>query len=281
MRLVSLTEKRLVSFASLALVGAVLLAACGSEAAEEEGHDVTRVPVTYEAAAQPSPGEGGGEEGGGETASTEVTVDMVDIAFAPTEFSIPAGVEVTINLTNSGAAVHDFTIEALGIHEVLDPGGETSFTLTADAGDFDYVCTQPGHKEAGMVGVMHAVEGGGEATGGASPVASPGASPIASPVAEEAAGGEAEATAVTMDMVDIAFDPTEFSIPAGTDVEVTLTNSGAAVHDFTIEELGIHEVLDPGGETTFTINADAGDYDYICTQPGHKEAGMVGVMTVQ
>ncbi|MGH2558714.1 MAG: cupredoxin domain-containing protein, partial [Thermomicrobiales bacterium] len=232
-----------------------------------------------------TPAEDSGEDGGGEeVASTEITVDMVDIAFEPTEFEIPAGTEATINLVNSGNSIHDFTIEALGINEVLDPGAETSITVTADVGDFDYICTQPGHKEAGMVGVMHAVEGGDEtAAGGASPVASPGASPVASPAGAEAAaaGAEVAATEVSVDMVDIAFEPTSFSIPAGTDVTVTLTNSGAALHDFTIEALDIHEVVDPGAETTITINADAGDYDYICTQPGHKESGMVGVMTVQ
>lgn len=141
---------------------------------------------------------------------------------------------------------------------------------------------------------------------GASPVASPGASPVASPVGSPAASPVAPVTeddatpvgsppaapaaspaaspvasgAVTVDMVDIAFEPTEFEIPAGTDVEVTLTNSGAAIHDFTIDALGIAEVVDPGAETTITINAEAGTYDYICTQPGHLEAGMAGVMTV-
>jgi nitrite reductase (NO-forming) len=270
------------SFASVVLVGTVVLAACGSEAAEEEPDDVTRVPVTYEAAVQESPAGGGGEEGGQEVA-TEVSVDMVDIAFEPTEFTIPANTDVTINLTNSGAAVHDFTIEALGIHEVLDPGAETSIAVNAAVGDYDYICTQPGHKEAGMVGVMHAVEeGAAGAEGGASPVASPGASasPVGQPAAE-ADGGAAAADEVTVDMVDIAFEPTEFTIPAGTNVTVHLTNSGAAIHDFTIETLGIHEVVDPGAESTVTINAEPGAYDYICTQPGHKEAGMVGVMTVE
>ncbi|MGH2530692.1 MAG: cupredoxin domain-containing protein [Thermomicrobiales bacterium] len=270
----------------MALVGTVVLAGCGSEAAEEEAREWTRVPVTYDAAAQGTPADGGEPDPGEAAAATEVTVDMAEMYFEPAEFSIPAGTEVTINLTNSGVAIHDFTVEALGINEVLDPGGETSITVTADAGDYDYICTQPGHKEAGMVGVMSVLEEGAEAAeGGASPVASPGASPGASPVAtpagEEAAEDEDAATELTVDMAEMFFEPTEFSIPAGTDVTIRLTNSGVSPHDFTIEELGINEVLDPGAETTITINAEAGTYDYICTQPGHKEAGMVGVMTVQ
>lgn len=45
---------RLAALASVALVGAVVLTACGSEAAEEEARDVTRVPVTYVAQATPA-----------------------------------------------------------------------------------------------------------------------------------------------------------------------------------------------------------------------------------
>jgi uncharacterized cupredoxin-like copper-binding protein len=100
-------------------------------------------------------------------------------------------------------------------------------------------------------------------------MASPGASPVTG------------AATVEVDMVDIAFKPTEFTIPANTDVTVHLKNSGAALHDFTIDSLKIHEVVQPGQETTITINAPAGDYEYYCSQPGHKEAGMHGTMKVQ
>jgi cytochrome c oxidase subunit 2 len=52
--------KRLASLATVMVLGALVLAACGSEAAEEDAQDVTRVPVTYDAAAQATPEESAG-----------------------------------------------------------------------------------------------------------------------------------------------------------------------------------------------------------------------------
>lgn len=107
-------------------------------------------------------------------------------------------------------------------------------------------------------------------TPGASPEASPSASPVA---------GEGDVTVV---MIDIAFEPKEFTITADTDVVVFLPNEGVLEHNFTIEELGIASETIPGGESTsVTINAPAGTYEYYCSVPGHREAGMVGTLTVE
>ena len=112
-------------------------------------------------------------------------------------------------------------------------------------------------------------------------------SPMASPavVASPAAGAATEATAgteVTVEMVDIAFNPTEFAIPANTDVKVTLPNKGAAPHNFNVDELNVHSDTPNGGQTVeVTINGAPGTYEYYCAVPGHKQAGMVGTLTVQ
>jgi plastocyanin len=95
-------------------------------------------------------------------------------------------------------------------------------------------------------------------------------------------GGQTGGTAVTIEMVDIAFEPKEVTIAANTDVTVTLTNTGAAAHNFHIDELNIQtEDVPSGGSTTVTINAPAGTYEFYCAVPGHREAGMVGTLTVQ
>ena len=57
-------------------------------------------------------------------------------------------------------------------------------------------------------------------------------------------------------------------------------NDGAGVHDFSIDALGIHVTLNPGESGDGMINAPAGDYEYYCSIPGHKDAGMVGTLTV-
>ena len=112
--------------------------------------------------------------------------------------------------------------------------------------------------------------------GGTPTSATPSASPAASPAAA-AAGAEAEVHAV-----DIAFEPKEFTIPANTDVTVTIINDGALQHDFAVDELGVHsDLLNSGETTTVTINAAPGTYEYFCTVTGHREAGMVGTLTVE
>jgi uncharacterized cupredoxin-like copper-binding protein/mono/diheme cytochrome c family protein len=98
-----------------------------------------------------------------------------------------------------------------------------------------------------------------------------------------AEGGEAAPAAdsgITVAMHDIFFDPTDISVPADTATEIHLVNEGAAVHDFSIDELGIKVTLNPGESGSVTIEAPAGEYEYYCSIPGHKDAGMFGTLTV-
>jgi plastocyanin len=107
--------------------------------------------------------------------------------------------------------------------------------------------------------------------GGTPPSASPGASPEAAP-----------AGSPVIHTVDIAYEPKEFTIPANTDVTVTIENHGKLQHDFAIDEFDlVSDLLDAGASTTVVINAPAGTYEFHCTVAGHKEAGMVGTLTVQ
>ena len=118
----------------------------------------------------------------------------------------------------------------------------------------------------------------------ASPVASPAASsdmgmasPEASPAADACAAGE-----FVVHTVDIGFEPKELTIPANTDVVVTIDNKGKLQHDFYIDELGVEsDLLDGGTSGTVTINAAPGTYEFYCSVVGHKQAGMVGTLTVE
>jgi uncharacterized cupredoxin-like copper-binding protein len=80
---------------------------------------------------------------------------------------------------------------------------------------------------------------------------------------------------------EFSFDPSEFTIPANTDVKILLTNEGHTTHDFSIDALKISKALEVGQEATITINAPAGDYEFYCNIPGHKEGGMVGTLHVK
>jgi uncharacterized cupredoxin-like copper-binding protein len=106
------------------------------------------------------------------------------------------------------------------------------------------------------------------------------ATPAAAGEEQAAAGGGAGET-MTVESYDIYFEPSELSIPADTDVTVSLPNEGVTLHNFSIDELGISVDIAPGATEETVINAPAGTYEYYCNVPGHKPAGMVGTLTVQ
>jgi len=107
--------------------------------------------------------------------STTLDVTMTDFQFTPNQFTVPAGKEITLNATNSGAVIHNFVIMQNGksagteftdedLPDVywqveVDPGGSvnTSFIAPSDPGDYEVVCRTPGHVQAGMIAKLTVV----------------------------------------------------------------------------------------------------------------------------
>jgi len=107
--------------------------------------------------------------------STNLKVDMVEFMFEPSDYSIPAGQEITLDLSNNGAVVHEFVIMKFGTNvgenfgdedeaniyweAELDPGRSDTFTFTApsEPGEYQIVCGTEGHYQAGMVGKLTVV----------------------------------------------------------------------------------------------------------------------------
>lgn len=101
--------------------------------------------------------------------TTNLKVDMVEFMFEPADYSIPAGQEITLDLSNNGAVVHEFVIMKFGTNvgenfgpedeaniyweAELDPGRSDSLTFTApnEPGEYQIVCGTEGHYQAGMV----------------------------------------------------------------------------------------------------------------------------------
>jgi plastocyanin len=87
-------------------------------------------------------------------------------------------------------------------------------------------------------------------------------------------GGELE-----MELDDFYFGPTFVKAPGGREVKVELENEGKAPHTFTIDDLGIDEVLQPGAKATVTVKLPAGGtVAFYCRF--HKAAGMQGAFAV-
>jgi uncharacterized cupredoxin-like copper-binding protein len=215
----------------------------------------------------PEPGESGTRTATLTAEPIAVVIELNDIYFEPETVTIAANTPVTVTLTNSGAAPHNFSIDQLQIDQDVQPGETKTITITAPAGTYQFYCNVPGHKEAGMVGTLTVAAPGGAPAGGESPTV-------------VSAQNQPAPTELTLKLVDIAFDPKDFTIAANTDVVIHLQNTGASMHNFSIDALGISQDVIPGETTDITINAPAGTIDYYCAVPGHKEAGMEGTITV-
>ena len=169
----------------------------------------------------------------------------------------------------------------------MPAGSESDWVVPDDLqpGTYTFYCEIPGHRQAGMEGTITIVAP--EAAGGTEEEASPaadGATPAAgsaTPTAGDEGSGGGE-TAISLGLIDVAFSETELTIPANTDVTLTLTNQGAAVHDFTIDDPAVSSGPVEAGQTTeVVLNLPPGTYEYYCSQPAHKQAGMVGTLTVE
>lgn len=114
---------------------------------------------------------------------------------------------------------------------------------------------------------------------------------------------------LTLAATDIAYDIPVIEAKTGQLVRLTLNNDGLLEHDFSIvhlpligevagdethtegeeghdmsgmeEEPDVHVAAMPGESNTISFTpAEPGEYEYYCTVPGHREAGMYGKLNV-
>ena len=106
---------------------------------------------------------------GGGKSTTKLDVTMTDFKYDMEDYTIAAGKEITMNIKNDGAVLHEWVIMKYGLNigddfgdededniywEVeVDPGASKTVTFTAppDAGVYQIVCGTEGHFTAGMV----------------------------------------------------------------------------------------------------------------------------------
>jgi plastocyanin len=133
----------LLLFAVLAL--AVGLAACGGDDDDAAADE----PAAEDTTTQEDTGGGGG-------GTLTLTADPGgEISFDQTELTVPAG-EVTIELVNESGIPHNVEVEGNGVEEVSETitEGSTELTLTLEAGEYEFYCAVPGHREGGMEGTL-------------------------------------------------------------------------------------------------------------------------------
>lgn len=121
------------------------------------------------------------------------------------DLHVPQGAHVTLTLVNGDGALHNLSIDELGVHsaDITGQGSRTTVTFVADQpGTFAYYCAIPGHRQAGMEGKLVVVGSNASATAVTSPrqAAAPNlATPQVAPADPQA--------------VDIVRDPTDLPAP--------------------------------------------------------------------
>lgn len=120
--------------------------------------------------------------GCGATATTSgmpplnVTIAGTEMKFTPTDIRVAAGQKVVVNFENKGATEHDLNFvkvpasavktptsaghsttghSSSDIHAAVKAGASATLEFVAkEKGSYEFVCTVPGHKDAGMRGKL-------------------------------------------------------------------------------------------------------------------------------
>jgi nitrite reductase (NO-forming) len=115
------------------------------------------------------------------------------------------------------------------------------------------------------------------------PVASPAAAPAEASAAPTASDdmGAASVGAIELEAIDLGFTPSAISVAAAGRYEVTLRNTGAIPHDVTFPDGTTTGPVEGGRSATVEVDVPAAGLTFICSIPGHAQAGMEGGITVE
>jgi uncharacterized cupredoxin-like copper-binding protein/DNA-binding beta-propeller fold protein YncE len=154
-------------------------------------------------------------------------------------------------------------LSADGNHALVVDGLEAPHGLAFDANDVLYVTSKTTLAAPG--GEILKITGVTTATGVPLQVAA-----------------EALPATVHIVMSDMYFEPSAITIPADTDVLFTFRNHGFIQHDILVAGTEVRSGVLAGGQSgEMIVNLPAGHYEFLCTQIGHRQAGMVGTLTVE
>jgi nitrite reductase (NO-forming) len=258
--------------------------------------------------------------GAGEPASAQGTIEIeaFDLGFKPVAHTVAKAGTYEVALRNTGSTLHDITFPD-GTTLVAEAGKTAKATVKVPAEGLSFLCSIPGHADAGMKGTI-AVDGAAMPGMSESPAATPATpaaagTPVADPNAapyvlrDPAAPALPSGTVHDIDLPIIEKDITvaegfvvhawtfggtvpgpTIRVHLGDTVNVHLRNDGEMSHsiDFHASQTAMnHQMVEipPGGTFTYTFTADyAGVWMYHCgTAPAlhHIANGMFGMVIVE
>jgi nitrite reductase (NO-forming) len=248
-------------------------------------------------------------------AAGPIAIEAFDLGFKPSSLTVPSAGVYEVDLHNTGSTTHDVTF-ADGT-KVTAQGGQTAKgQVTIPAEGLTFLCSIPGHADAGLKGAV-TVAGTAVAptASAAAPASGPGAVPVADPNVPKYTLRDAMAPAVmsgTVHDVDFPIIDKDITVAEGfvvhtwtfggtvpgptlrvhlgDTVRIHLTNQTTMSHsiDFHASQTAMNDQMveiKPGASFTYTFTADyAGVWMYHCgTAPAlhHIANGMFGMVIVE
>jgi nitrite reductase (NO-forming) len=158
---------------------------------------------------RPSPATGGGPVLG----ALEFT--SIDLGFQPTTLDVESAGRYDVKLVNEGAIPHDLTFPD-GTKISAGAGESASAVVTVPAAGLTFLCSIPGHADAGMTGsiTVKGIAGGGDDHGGPGPTTDVDADPNApdyiprDPIAPDLLSG-------TVHDIDLVIEEKEMTVAKG------------------------------------------------------------------
>ena len=242
-----------------------------------------------------------------------IEIEAFDLGFKPAMVMVANAGTYEVTFKNTGSTMHDVTF-ADGTRIVAEAGQSAIATVAVPAGGLTFLCSIPGHADAGMKGEVM-VDGGAAPGSTTAPSTVTAGAPVADPNAPKYTLVDAKAPALLegtvhdIDMPIIEKDMTvaegfvvhawtfggqvpgpTIRVHLGDTVKVHLTNQGQMSHsiDFHASQTAMNDQMveiKPGATFTYTFTADyAGVWMYHCgTAPAlhHIANGMFGMVIVE
>jgi quinohemoprotein ethanol dehydrogenase len=189
--------------------------------------------------------------------TTNIDVSMTEYTFKLSASHSPVG-RVAFRVKNDGLSPHNFAIAGQQTAELAPGASQTIIVNFTSPGPQPYLCTLPGHADAGMQGTFTITGSAGKAK------------PVAVLNATEKEWKIRLTTATGARVRSVRQGLVRFRI----------RNTGTIAHNFVIAR---HQsaLLEPERRTTLNVMLKPGRYGYRCSVFGHAARGMRGVLVVR